>query len=72
MHEKDSNRELIAVCAAYLRPSSAPLLHGNEAMNGSMSAGRGSRRAVQLCTPTQETHTYTRVCVFLPIPQAPT
>lgn len=59
--KKNSNRELIAVCAAYLHPSTAPLLHGNEAMNGSMSTGRGSRRAMQLWTPTHETRT------FLPI-----
>lgn len=61
-----SNRELIAGCAAYLLQSRAPLLHGNEAMNGSMSTGRGNRRAMQLWTPTHET------CAFLPIPQAPT
>lgn len=64
---KNSNRELIAVCVAYLHPATAPLLHGNEAMNGSMSTGRGSRRAMQLWTPTQETHTR-----FFPSPQAPT
>lgn len=52
---KNSNRELITVCAAYLHPSSPPLLHGNEAMNGSMSTGRGSRRGMQLWTPTRET-----------------
>lgn len=60
MRKKNSNRELIAVCSAYLHPSSAPLLHGNEALNGSMSTGRGSRRAVQLWTPTHETRVSSR------------
>lgn len=39
---------------AFLHPSTARLLHGNEAMNGSMFPGRGGRRATQLWTPTQE------------------
>ncbi|MED6236980.1 hypothetical protein ATANTOWER_017052 [Ataeniobius toweri] len=50
---KNSNRELIAVCAAYLHPSSAPLLHGNEAMNGTMSTGKADGD-MQLETPTHE------------------
>lgn len=46
-----------SVCSLPL-PSSAPLLHGNEAMNGSMSTGRGSRRTMQLWTPTHQTYTF--------------
>lgn len=55
---KKQQQGQIAVGAAYLHPSFAHLFHGNEAMNGSISTGRGSRRAMQLWTPTHETQTH--------------